>query len=266
MASAFTITTPTNAITLDDDRRALAAFTVSNQLGRSVEVRASVSPFPPTPPEWFEIEGETERMFPPGGAEAFNVRVVAPAGAPAGQYAFRLDAVAADRPDDDWAHGPMVGFQVPEIIIIDEPKPVAKGYVETLLGALAGTVLALIVVTISNIIVLSLLGQNVSSMGPSLRILLFGETLALATVGAVGAVVALVVRAIPDPGPWRTGVAFGALAMLLLTILQAILIKAIPLFPDGPGLIVTVIVSLVVAVVLALIARVIGRLTSGEKL
>ena len=60
--------------------------------------------------------------------------------------------------------------------------------------------------------------------------------------------------------------AFGALAMLLLTILQAILIKAIPLFPDGPGLIVTVIVSLVVAVVLALIARVIGRLTSGEKL
>jgi hypothetical protein len=127
-------------------------------------------------------------------------------------------------------------------------------------------VLALIVVSIGNIIVLLLLGSSFSSMGPSFRILLAGETLALTAVGAIGAVVALFMRAVPDPPPWRTGLAFGVLATLVITILQAILIKAIPLFPDGGGVFVTVIGVLVVAAGLALLARVIGRLTSGETL
>ena len=267
MPSAFSITTPTNAITLDAERKALIVFTVSNQLGRSVRVRTSVSPFEPTPANWFKIEGESERLFPPGGSEAFTVRVTVPPEAEPGQNAFRLDAVSADRPDDEWAHGPTIGFQVPE-----PPKPppppepkVATGYLETLLGALAGTVLALILVTISNVIVLSLLGASSSTFGSSLRILLFGEVLALAAVGAVGAVVALVVREVPDPAPWRTGVAFGVLSMLLLTIVHAILIVAIPLFPDTGGLIVTIVVMLVIVIVLSLIARLIGRFMAFGK-
>jgi hypothetical protein len=265
MASAFSITTTTNAITLGDDRSALVAFTVSNQLGRAVRVRTSVSPEPPTPAEWFAIEGETERMFPSGGAEAYNVRITVPLGAPEGPNAFRLDAVAADRPDDEWAHGPLVGFDVPPTII-ERPKEVAPGYVETLLGALAGAVVAFLALTISNIIVLLLIGANFSSMGPSFRILLFGETFALAAAGGVGAVAGLLVRSIPDPAPWRTGAAFAALATLILTILHAILITAIPLFPDGLGVIVTVIGSLVVVALVALIARAIGRFLGFGKL
>jgi hypothetical protein len=266
MASAFSITTTTNAITLDADRKALVVFTVSNQLGRSVRVRTSVSPFEPTPADWFKIEGESERLFPPGGSDVFNVRIAAPLDAKPGQNAFRLDAVSADRPDDEWAHGPTIGFQIPEPPPppIVEPK-VAKGYLETLLGAVAGTVLALILVTISNVIVLSLLGVAVSNMGSSLRILLFGEVLALAAVGAVGAVTGLIIRAVPDPAPWRTGLAFGVLSMLILTIVNAILIKAIPLFPDGVGLIVTIVATLVIVVIVSLIARLIGRLLAGGK-
>jgi hypothetical protein len=268
MASAFSITTTTNAITLDADRKAVVVFTVSNQLGRSVRVRTSVSPFEPTPSDWFKIEGESERLFPPGGSEAFNVRIAAPPEAEPGQNAFRLDAVSADRPDDEWAHGPTIGFQVPEPPPPPkQPEPkVSKGYLETLLGALAGTVLALILVTISNIIVLSLLGVNVANMGSSLRILLFGEVLALTAVGAIGAVTGLIIRAVPEPAPWRTGLAFGILATLILTIVNAILIKAIELFPDtGVGLIATIVATLVIVIVVALISRLIGRLMSAGK-
>jgi energy-converting hydrogenase Eha subunit E len=266
MASAFSITTPTNAITLDAERKALIVFTVSNQLGRSVRVRTSVSPFEPTPAGWFKIEGESERLFPPGGSEAFTVRVTAPPEAEPGQNAFRLDAVSADKPDDEWAHGPTIGFQVPEPPKPPPPPEPSKGYLETLLGALAGTVLALILVTISNVIVLSLLGVNVANMGSSLRILLFGEVLALTAVGAIGAVTGLIIRAVPEPAPWRTGLAFGVLATLILTIVNAILIKAIALFPDtGVGLIVTIVATLVIVIVVALISRLIGRLMSAGK-
>ena len=140
MASAFSITTTTNAITLDADRAALVAFTVSNQLGRSARVRASVSPFAPAPPDWFRIDGEAERVFPPGGSDVFNVRIKAPPDAPPGQNAFRLDAVSADRPDDEWAHGPLVGFEIPAPPPPrDIPPPkVLTGYLEAVLGALAG--------------------------------------------------------------------------------------------------------------------------------
>lgn len=268
MPSAFSITTTTNAITLDADRGALVVFTVSNQLGRSVRVRTSVSPFAPTPPDWFKIEGVAERLFPPGGAEAFNVRIGAPPTAPPGQNAFRLDAVSADRPDDEWAHGPLVGFEIPPPVIdVPPPKPVPTGYLETVLGALAGVVLALVVVTLTVIIQWLVLGFPLQYMAYSFRVMLFGATLALALGGAVGAVVALVVRAVPDPAPWRTGLAFGALAMVSLVILQSIVAKVTAQYQDpAPGIVAAVIGSLVVVVVVALVARAIGRLLSVGKL
>ena len=264
MASSFSIVTTTNAITLDDDRKALVVFSVSNELGRSVRVRTSISPFEPTPLEWFTIDGEAERVFPPGGSEVFNVRIAVPPDAVPGSKSFRLDAVSSDRPDDEWAHGPLVGFEV--LKPRDPPPPeVPKGYLETLLGALAGTVLALILVSILNVIVLSLLGASSSTFGSSFRILLFGEILALTALGAIGAVAGLVIRAIPDPARWRTGVAFGVLSTIILTIVNAILIVAIPLFPDTGGLIVTIVVTLIIVVVVALLARLIGRLLAEGK-
>lgn len=268
MPSAFSITTGTNAITLDADRRALVVFTVSNQLGRSVRVRTSVSPFAPAPADWFRIEGEHERLFPPGGAEAFNVLIAAPATAPPGQNAFRLDAVSADRPDDEWAHGPLVGFEIPAPPPpVEVPKPVAKGYLETVLGALAGGILATVLGMIANLIVAVLLGVPIAFVGAFFRLLFIGElSLGLALGGGVGAVVALIVRAIPDPAPWRTGLAFGVLAFVLLTILQAILAKAIPLAPAPPGIIAVIVGSLVIVVVAALAGRAYARIRAGGKL
>lgn len=270
MPSAFSITTTTNAIILDVDRRGLVVFTVSNQLGRSVRVRTSVSAFAPTPPDWFKIEGEAERLFPPGGSEAFNVRISAPPTAPVGQNAFRLDAVSADRPDDEWAHGPLVGFEIAPTPVIEppKPKPVPNGYLETVLGALAGTLLALVLVTLAAVIQYQVNGWDMQWFPQSFSYhYALGQTVALALAGAIGAVIGLVVRNIPDPAPWRTGLALGVLATAGLIILSVIVFKSVPAWPDGAASIIADVVgSLVIVVVLSLVARAIGRFLSVGRL
>src|SRR4029079_14133940 len=146
MDSAFSITTTTNAIVLDAAGRSAAVFTVNNQTGRSVRVRTDVSAFPPTPAAWFTIDDASERIYPPGGAEAVPVLGAAGAVPPPGQYAFRLDAVSVDRPDEEWGHGPSVGFEVavPEPPPPPPPPAVRRGYLETVLGALAGAALMIV--------------------------------------------------------------------------------------------------------------------------
>ena len=157
MESAFSITTTTNAISLDAAGQSAAVFTVNNQTGRSVRVRTDVSAFPPTPPDWFSIEGASERLYPPGGAEAVTVRVAAGSAPPPGRYAFRLDAVSVERPDEEWGHGPSVGFEVAVPRSRQHPPPpkVRRGYLETVLGALAGSILAVVVSVIIGVIVTS---------------------------------------------------------------------------------------------------------------
>lgn len=267
MGTAFSITTTTNAISLDAEGKALALFTVNNQTGRSVRVRTTVSPFEPTPADWFTIEGETERLYPPGGSEAVRVRVATGVNPPPGRYAFRLDAVASDRPDEDWEHGPAVGF---EVLAPPDPKPVEKptGYIETVLGALVGALLAGLVGAITSVIMLVIVFDgNMPLVAVFLRLVLVGPlSLGCALGGTLGAVGALVWRSIPD-GVWRTGIAFGSLATLVLTIVQIAITKAIPLVPvDAVPFVVMVVVTLIFVVLLGLAARAIGRYLSVGKL
>ncbi len=107
----------------------------------------------------------------------------------------------------------------------------------------------------------------IAVVGRLFRLLFIGElSLGLALGGGVGAVAALIVREIPDPAPWRTGLAYGVVAFVLVTLLQAILAKAIPLAPPAPGIIAVVIGSLVVVVIAGLIGRAYARIRAGGKL
>src|SRR3954451_23327606 len=272
MDSAFSITTTTNAIVLDAAGRSAAVFTVNNQTGRSVRVRTDVSAFPPTPPAWFSIDGASERIYPPGGAEAVTVLVaggapapapVAPgAPAPPGQYVFRLDAVSVDRPDEEWAHGPSVGFEVtaPKPQPPAPPPAVRRGYLETVLGTLAGALLAIVVSVVIGLIVVSIAFPG-ALVPIILRLYLVGGlTLPCALAGGIGAVVALGVRRIADADPWRTGAAVGVLAAAGLTVLQIVLAKAIPLGTADVGVFaLTMVVTLIVVVPAALAGRAYAR-------
>src|SRR6266540_1078813 len=159
MTTPFTITTPTNAILLDTDRRGLVVFTVANQTGRSLRVRMSVSPFAPASADWFKVEGEAERLLPLGSSDTGTVRIAVPPDVAPGPQNFRLDVVSVERPDEEWAHGPAVGFQIPAP---PPPKPEpspATGYVETTAGAVAGAIAGILVAAIASLAVWALSGR-----------------------------------------------------------------------------------------------------------
>ena len=142
MAAPFVITSPTNTVLLGTDRTGQAAFAVSNQTGRAVRARASLTALDPTQEAWLSIVGTAERDFPIGGMEQFTVAVAVPPDVAGGSYPLRLDIASVVNPDEDWANGPVVAFQVPDIVIPPPPPPPPEppGYVETVLGALAGAI------------------------------------------------------------------------------------------------------------------------------
>jgi hypothetical protein len=262
MAGAFTITTATNAVSLDPEtRKGSVIFTVANQTGRPLGARATVSSVAPTPTDWFSIPDRPERQFPLGGSEAFNVAIAVPLEAEVGQHAFRLDVASTERPDVEWAHGPFVGFEIPPL---PEPPPAEPppGYVETALGAVGGFVGAFIVSQIVMAIVLMVgFTYNPGSV-------LFGLVFLSAVVlplfisggGALGIPTPLRIRAIERPARWTTSLAH-ALVALLPGIIVAIVIARIGLFAMPPlvALLLMIIAGIVVSLVSGLIARAIVR-------
>ena len=115
MPSSFNITVPTNSIRLDE-RGGEAVFTVFNASGRPARGRARLVAQQPESEAWLTLEGPPERTFATAAAEQYRVRVRVPETAPAGSYAFRLDMVGVERPDEDYVEGPTVAYVVPEAV------------------------------------------------------------------------------------------------------------------------------------------------------
>ncbi|HEV8516309.1 MAG TPA: hypothetical protein VGQ47_01560 [Candidatus Limnocylindrales bacterium] len=262
MAAAFSITTGTNAIRLDAERRAVAVFTVVNETGRPLRARAAVSPFEPASPEWFSIEGEPERLFPLDGAETFTVRVAVPADAAAGRQAFRLDVVSVEHPDDEWAHGPAVGFEIAEPPTKPQPPP-PKGYLESLLGALGGSVLGgLAGVVLGVVVFVAIFGFATVILAFVFWAALFAEFfVGLVAGGGFGIIVSLRRRALLAPEPWRTALPFGVLATLLGLIAVTVLVRLVQLTTLAlpVQIVLVVVVELVVVIASALAGRAYSR-------
>jgi hypothetical protein len=224
MAAPFIITSPTNTVLLGTDRTGQAAFTVSNQTGRAVRARASVAALDPTQVGWLALAGMAERDYPTGGTEQITVTVTVPPDVAGGLYPFRLDVASVVNPDEDWAQGPVVAFQVPPIK--DRPRPTERrGYLETLLGAYVGG-LGLGTIT-SGLLLLILDRYNSTPQVVGVIAMWIGSV--------VGAYVALRIRGFAEPRrtaiPLAIMFPFAALIMLatvffystLVTIIGAIL-------------------------------------------
>ena len=113
MARVFAITTAATSFRLDPQGGAETSFTVSNASGRPLRGRAEVRATDPAQQAWLSVVGDVERDFPPNSTHQIAVRVAAPPGSPAGKSSFRLDMVSAQNPDEDFAEGPTVSFEVP---------------------------------------------------------------------------------------------------------------------------------------------------------
>lgn len=102
-----------------------ATFLVRN-MGPSAQVgRISVEPLEGARSDWFEIAGapatspaRIEHDFVYGGNQSVEVTVRPPAGAPAGDFGFRLCVASERDPDTDFVQGPSVAFTL-------KPAPVA---------------------------------------------------------------------------------------------------------------------------------------------
>jgi hypothetical protein len=132
----FTVTTPSVSVTLADNRIGEVPFTVTNVSNRMLRARARIAPAAGAPPDWFAVEGDSEQDFEVGAARQFVVRVDPPLGAAAGTYAFHLDAVGIEHPDDDYSEGPSCQVTIPQSAPPRLTTP--RGYLTTLVGAIVG--------------------------------------------------------------------------------------------------------------------------------
>jgi hypothetical protein len=145
----FTVTTPSVSVELSENRIGEVPFTVTNVSDRKLRAQVRITTAPGSPADWFSVVGDSEEDFDLGAGRQFVVRVDPPLGAPAGTYAFRLDAIGIENPDDDYSEGP--SCQVTLTKSTAKPRlTTPRGYLTTILGALlGGIVLDLIVVVLA---------------------------------------------------------------------------------------------------------------------
>ena len=105
---------PDGPTTIDAPRSgaATAVFSVTNTSSDSCDARLSVVLTGGSKKEWFSVDGNRERNFASGESQTVSVTVRVPADVPAGDYQFRLRAVAVNDPDNDHIEGPMTAAKL----------------------------------------------------------------------------------------------------------------------------------------------------------
>jgi hypothetical protein len=266
--SAFGITPASTTVPLDDARHGIASFTVTNQLGRPVRAVASVTvtggPAPST--AWLSGPDRPERELAVDAADQFTVEVTVPEGVPGGTYAFRLDVVSVTLPEEEFAHGPDVTYQVPEPpVIVVEPPPVVKpppGYVETVAGALGGAVVGGAATGLVGGILTAILAF-IDQGGAAIVVLVL--TIAAVIIGVwVGAALGInvLLRQRRLDGPLWTAIPFGILLPIWAIVVLVVLV-ALDLRLSGiVGLVVGLVVVVIMLIPPALLARAIRRFRS----
>jgi hypothetical protein len=121
MPGPFALTTPTNTLRLDAQRRSEAVFTATNESGLRLPARARITALTPAAAPWLTLDGPVERVFDVAATQQFTVQVAVPPTAPVGTYSFRLDVYGIDNPDEAFSEGPPVTVAVPA-----PPPPVPR--------------------------------------------------------------------------------------------------------------------------------------------
>ena len=111
-------------------------FNVTNKSGDNCDGRLSVVPSGAAQAGWFAIEGSRERSFTPNETHTATIRISVPDAVAAGDYPFRLRAVAVSDPDNDHAEGPVTTAKVPAAAPAEPPKR-SLAWLWILIGLLA---------------------------------------------------------------------------------------------------------------------------------
>jgi hypothetical protein len=142
--STFTVTAAGQRVNLGISGAARASFTVTNTSTQTLKGRMLTRPGDPASPDWFSVLGESVRDFGPNEAEQIVVQLQVPQTASPGSYTFRLDAVSAVDPDEDFTEGPSVAFDVEAT----PPKKRKFPWVPWWVVGVAGGVVLLIIIAV----------------------------------------------------------------------------------------------------------------------
>ena len=122
MANEYAITAAADRVSLDTNRRGQTTFTISNRTSHPLPTRARIVTQRPEVSAWFTVH-EPERTLPPSETQQFTVSIAVPATAQAGDYAFRLDAIGVENPDEQHAQGQSVVVAVPAPVVTSKGFP-----------------------------------------------------------------------------------------------------------------------------------------------
>lgn len=152
MANVFAITTATADIKANNDGKAAAVFTVTNNSNKPVRGIAKAKALENTQQDWLTVDGENERDFAAHGTQQLTVnfaKPVAPAAPgdsprPPEKFPFRLDVASAVNPDEVFTEGPQVTVEVTPPL----PPPVKKPFPWWLIAVIGAVVLVVAIVLV----------------------------------------------------------------------------------------------------------------------
>jgi hypothetical protein len=261
---AFQIKASADVLRLDVNRTGQVSFTVRNVSGRLLHCGVAAVPAEGAQRDWFGLAGPPVEELADQAERTVQVNVTVPAAAQVKPYAFRLDAVGVENPDEYSARGPQVAVELTAL-----PAPATgKGYLETLLGSVAGGVVGLVLGTLPGSLALisamsrtftshpgesfgqalgSALGDAIATAIGVILLFLLGVVVGIWVGPVVGAWLALRIRAMP-----HRALTVGLLAVILPVWAVVVVILLALLTAKASGAVGAILLILALAVILAL--------------
>jgi hypothetical protein len=240
--AVFAITAASSAAPLDSTRKGSASFTVSNASGRALRGRARLFTANQVASPWLTIAGDAERDFPVAGVQQYTVQIAVPTTASPGSYSFRLDEVGVENPDEQYAQGPSVAFEVPAPPPPPPPPPAIPWWIFVVIAAVVLAIAGIVAfLLLRNVTPPDVVGQTRTNAEATIKASSLAEgtlTTRVSVRGTPDIVVAQTpVAGTPVPRNSRMDLVVSALPRLVLnrTGVQVAPQQAIDLDTGAPG-------------------------------
>jgi hypothetical protein len=189
----FEVTTPKTTVSLGADNKADVTFSVSNVSGRPIRANFVVLPDDPKTATWITVTGSPSFDFSNDNSlTQVPVRINGGSKTTEGSYSFKLRALSAEKPDDDYTDSPTVAFTVGHVVHRTFPWWIAAVVAGVIILGVIGYVIMKVMSSSSIIVPSDLAGktpfdaaQELSSLGvpiANIKIACGNETAAGATV------------------------------------------------------------------------------------
>jgi len=147
VADAFKVTSPDGPVPLDLHAKGRCTVQVENLLRDALRVRLQFDSKNPVW-RWMSVEGEPV-MMGVKDSHQFQVAINVPTGAASGDYSILPEVASLRNPDDEHATGAAIRFTVKPA---PGTPPTSRGYLMTLIGAMAAALIAALLGTLPGIL------------------------------------------------------------------------------------------------------------------